>query len=87
MLQDWSQALVQGSQRIDDAFRYVHLAFLTFRLAAFLLNPRLARNRGASRNVPFLDVAFDVARVFRVNVEHVGDVADTTEFSSFTKTT
>ena len=51
------------------------------------MNPRLARNRGASRNVPFLDVAFDVARVFRVNVEHVGDVSDTTEFSSLTKTT
>lgn len=41
---------------------------------------RIARKRGASRNVPFLDGAFDVARVFRVNVEHMGDIADTTEF-------
>ena len=30
--------------------------------------------------MPFLDGAFDVARVFRVNVGHMGDIADTTEF-------
>ena len=37
LLQDWSQALAQGSQRIDDAFRYVHLAFFDVSIGSLSL--------------------------------------------------
>ena len=85
LLHDWSHAFAQGNRKIDDAFRYVSHAFVTevnvtTRPTTRPVMTRIARKRGASRNVPFLDGAFDVARVFRVNVEHMGDVADTTEF-------
>ena len=39
----------------------------------------ITRNRGASRNILFLDDAFDVARVFRVSVPIEDDVLDATE--------
>ena len=48
----------------------------TVRLPPCPLISTIARNRGASRDIPFLDDAFDVARFFLVNVRIEDDVLD-----------
>ena len=79
LLNDWQQALTEGSGN-----RYVSLVWRYLRcsdgsIATMFVDIDDCKEQWCVKGHFFLDDAFDVARVFRVNVRIEGDVLDATE--------